>query len=390
MKEYSLKIYDPEWGSELANTIIELEKLRVKRLSGPVPSHVFFQLKEIFQMLESLGSMRIEGNRTTLAEYVEKKIGGASSIKKDERFIEVSNGEKAIDFIEEHVKENTIFDRAFISEIHKMLINGLTPPPEGEGSRYPGELRRINVAINGSIHHPPDSIKVADYLDELLSFINEPVASQYHLLVTAIAHHRMAWIHPFDNGNGRIVRMLTYALLIKQGFQVKSGRILNPTAIFCVDREEYYKMLSVADLGTKDEILSWCSYVLSGLLREIEKIDKLLDLKYMTEDIFNPVLKDAEERRYITPDESAILKKIVSNPDMLVRSGELESVIGEESPVQRSRILKRLKEKGMIAPLKEKGRIYTISFSNNFLLRSLILVLQEKGFIPQSLNDMRG
>ena len=77
-KEIPLKLYDPMWGSKLANTIIELEKLRVKKLGGPVPPEIFFQLKNIFQLFESLGSARIEGNNTTLSEFVEKIIDSFS------------------------------------------------------------------------------------------------------------------------------------------------------------------------------------------------------------------------------------------------------------------------------------------------------------------------
>ena len=40
----------------------------------------------------------------------------------------------------------------------------------------------------------------------------------FDLIKVAIAHHRFVWIHPFGNGNGRVVRLLTYALLIKYGF----------------------------------------------------------------------------------------------------------------------------------------------------------------------------
>ena len=42
-KEIPLKIYEPAWGSELASTIVELEKLRVKELGGPVPPYIFFR-----------------------------------------------------------------------------------------------------------------------------------------------------------------------------------------------------------------------------------------------------------------------------------------------------------------------------------------------------------
>nr|SPS05223.1 Filamentation induced by cAMP protein Fic [Candidatus Nitrotoga fabula] len=386
-KEIPLKMYDPDWGSPLASVIIELEKLRVTRLGGPVPPYIFFQLKNIFHIFESLGSARIEGNHTTLSEFVERIIEDPTKKETDDGFKEIYNIERAIDFIEKQVNKETIFDRALISEIHKILVSGLTPPPSGEGSKYPGQLRPINVSIKGSAHTPPESIKILDYFDELLTFVNSQTSTQYHLLATALAHHRMAWIHPFDNGNGRLIRMFTYALLIKQGFEVKSGRILNPTAIFCMDRDKYYEMLALADSGEREKTLTWCFYVLDGLKNEIEKIDRLLDLSYMTTNILLPVLTYALEREHITKREFAILSAVVKNPDMCIKSSSLEGIIGKESSVQRSRIIKRLKEKQMLIPLREKGRIYTIGFANNYLLRGVVHVLEKNGFIPASLNQ---
>jgi Fic family protein len=386
-KDIPLQLYDPDWKSPLARTIIELEKLRVKRLGGSVPPHIFFQLKDIFQKLESLGSARIEGNNTTLAEFVEKIIEDPSKEAKDEGLKEIYNIERAISFIEEHVNKKTVFDRALISEIHKIIVEGLTPPPKGEGSRYPGQLRPMNVSITGSAHVPPDAVRVPDYFDELMAFVNDQNDTQYHLLAIALAHHRMAWLHPFDNGNGRLIRMFTYALLIKQGFQVKNGRILNPTAIFCMDRDRYYAMLALADTGVRERTLDWCFYVLEGLKVEIEKIDKLLDLAYTTSNILIPVLDYALEHEHITDREYAILQAVVKDKSMCIKSGDLEEIIGKESPVQRSRIIRRLKEKNMLVPLKDSGRIYTIGFVNNYLLRGVIHALRQNGFVPDSLNE---
>lgn len=49
----------------------ELKHLRWLQLSGTTAPAVFMQIKQIFQFLESLGSARIEGNHTTLADYIE-------------------------------------------------------------------------------------------------------------------------------------------------------------------------------------------------------------------------------------------------------------------------------------------------------------------------------
>ena len=370
----------------MANTIVELEKLRVKRLGGPVSPEIFFQLKDIFQMMESLGSARIEGNRTTLAEFVERVIERPAAVPTDEKMREITNLEKAIDYIETNVDAGTQITRALLSDVHKIIVEGLTPPPEGEGSRYPGTLRPIPVTITNSLHKPPEPEKVEEYFSELIEFVNQRTESKNDLLVTAVAHHRMTWIHPFDNGNGRLVRLFTYALLIKQGFKVQTGRIINPTAIFCLDRDRYNAMLAAADSGVEAAMLDWCAFVLDGLRKEIEKIDRLLDREYLTERILLPTLAFALDRQQITRQEFGILRQVVEKKDMTIKSVDLETVLGKTTPVARSRIIGGLKQRDMLRPVKKGGRIYTLGFANNYLLRGAFNALEKEGFVPASLN----
>ena len=72
--DYKLKLVEPSFGSSLTDLIIELDYLRKKPLGGSTHPNVFFQLKHIFHTLESIGSARIEGNNTTIAEYIETKL----------------------------------------------------------------------------------------------------------------------------------------------------------------------------------------------------------------------------------------------------------------------------------------------------------------------------
>lgn len=107
--------------------ILELEELRSRRLGGLVPPYIFFQLKAIFQIMETLGSARIEGNRTTLAEYVEQIMEGQP--KADEPQKEIANLDAATAWIEKNTTPETPIDRAYVSELHKIVTGGLTPPP---------------------------------------------------------------------------------------------------------------------------------------------------------------------------------------------------------------------------------------------------------------------
>lgn len=384
--DLKLNIPDVKLSSNLAKIVVELEQTRVKILGGTMPSMVFFQLKEIFQFMESLGSARIEGNRTTLSQLVEKIIEQKIEGSGDEKLKEILNLDKAISFIHEHIDVDTKITRSHLSEIHKIIVEGLTLPPKGEGSCHPGDFRSHSVSIQNRDLVLPDPLQIPDYFSELLDFINTPVDPQHDLLVTALSHHRMAWIHPFDNGNGRMVRMLTYILLIKKDFKIKQGRIINPTAIFCIDRDKYYDMLAKADTGEEGGVVAWCEYVLGGLQKEIEKIDKLTNVSYVISNIFIPALNSSLERKHITDREYKILKDTIQSEGMTLKSADLENLIGPESNRQRSRILKKLRDQKMLIPIKENSRTYTISFNNNYLLRSVVNQLEKEGFIPDSLN----
>lgn len=126
---------------------------------------------------------------------------------------------------------------------------------------------------------------------KLVDFINQQTLPQNQLLQTAIAHHRFVWIHPATNGNGRVARLLTYAMLIKQGFTSVSGyRALNPTIVFGADRNLYYEKLSEADNLNDQGIIQWCLYVLQGVERDIEHIIHLSDESKVLNDIYAPAL----------------------------------------------------------------------------------------------------
>ncbi len=378
-----IEIPEPKWESSLTGVILDLEKLRSKELHGEVPSHIFFQLKDIFQMLETLGSARIEGNNTTLSEYVEKIID--KKAKKDENQKEIENLDRAINFIEKNTNEFTKIDRAYISELHRIVTNDLTLPPFGEGSINPGELRKCEVIIKLSKHRPPDYVLLPDYFDGLIDLINRDLPKQNQLLMVAVAHHRFAYIHPFDNGNGRMGRLLNYALLIKLGFKVKTGRIINPSSIFYIDRERYYRELSIADSLKEEDVLTWSVYFLTGLKNEIEKIDSLLSKEYVREKILLPAINFAKEREQITEKEFEVLNLLISRDDIQIKSEELKE-IGIYDSFQKSRVMARLRNKDIVKSITNKGRIYTINFVNNYLLRGVINSLKNEGFVSDFLN----
>lgn len=373
-----LRLVVPRFDSPLTDLIIDLDHLRRKEFVGTTPPGLFVQLKRIFHTLESIGSARIEGNRTTIAEYIETKIEGDSD--NHSPIVEIRNMEKTMGFIDETIRKSPI-NHAFVAKLHRMVVEGLPKPPKGEGDKTPGKYRTIQVMIGGADHLPPDPKDVRPTMEKLFGWLNRHDPPKYDLLKIAIAHHRFMWIHPFTNGNGRTGRLLTYALLVKSGFNVDVGRILNPSAVFCSDRNRYYAALSKADYGTDEGILAWCEYVLGGLRDEIEKIDRLLNYDYLAKEILLPAIRSSQKSSLIDKLDAKLLERGIECGTF--QASDWKDLLPGKAPSEITRVINRLKDRKLIvADGGEKSRKYVVRFDNNFLLRSVMKMLDEKGFLP--------
>lgn len=377
-KAYPLRLLAPSFDSPLTGLIMELDHLRKQQLDSTTPAYLFYQLKRLFHLFESVGSARIEGNNTTVAEYIETKIEGeTASPRVDEGIQEIANIELAMGYIEEYIGSGYPINETFLKAIQQIIVQGLGR----EGDMYAGAYRPANVRIANSSHCPPESNLVPVYMEELFSFLRDDASFQFDLIKVALAHHRLVWIHPFNNGNGRTVRLFTYALLLHYKFGVDiADRIINPTAIFCSDRDRYYQMLSEADSGEEDKLLAWCEYVLSGLKVEIEKVKRLCDYDYVQRRILMPSLDQALEREHITDMEHKILVIAVKKKEL--QSADLQELFEHKSAATRSAAIKKLVNQGMLCPFDNNKRKYYLQFRNNFLLRSIMQALDKEGFLP--------
>ena len=123
----------PHYDTPLVADIIELEKLKAGYLTGTVLPAVFFEIKDVFILLESLGSARIEGNRTTIDELVESAIRGSRD--STEILREIANIEDAMAWIESVFRENrdAKIDIPFLKELHRLTVKNLRRPDGRRG-----------------------------------------------------------------------------------------------------------------------------------------------------------------------------------------------------------------------------------------------------------------
>lgn len=369
--------------SDLTRAVIELERARADLNRGTTPPEFYFQVKDLFQLLTSIMSARIEGNRTSILDAVvgdsnRRTSPGAGPF--DEGVQEILNIQGAIDFIEEHVRTSPI-NHVFIRELHQLVVQGLLR----EGDRTPGAYRLGEVRIAQSAHQPPWPADVFDDMTELIEFIGQDVEPQMQLLHTAIAHHRFLWIHPFGNGNGRVSRLVTYAMLAKQGFTSASDyRAVNPTAVFGSDRQGYYDNLEAADSLTNDGIVAWCTYVLAGLNTDLKKLSRLSDADFVTKQILTPAIERLRAAGGLTAGEACALT-IAANKTV-IKAGDLSEAL-PGSPATRSQALRRILDRQLLKPLTEGGRSYQIVFAPNDLTVHILNRLDAVGLLPRILHD---
>lgn len=378
-----ITIPTPSFDSELVRLVIELDRLRWR--SWPQPSHagMFSQITAVFHLVESLESARIEGNRTTIDELVEATIAGERDAT--EQLREISNIEDAMAWIERvfHDDPAAVIDEAFLKELHRLVVKNLRPQEQGgEGDVKPGAFRSRSIAIRGASHKPPSPFELEASITHFIDFVNAESDIRYDALRIAIAHHRFEYIHPFGNGNGRVGRLLTYAMLVRAGFHVQDGRLLNPSAVFCRDRAQYMRALSAADSCEDSDVLAWCEFVLRAMHREFSKLDKLLNEETLRDTILLPTLELAERRARISSQERVVLQALVYQQ---VADAQLfRGFYPTKSASSISQIIARYKHRELIIPYPNiNSRSYVVNLLGRELLHPLVSVLEQQGYVGQ-------
>jgi len=125
--------------------------------------------------------------------------------------------------------------------------------------------------------------------------------------------------------------------------------------------------------------------VLEGLKSEIDKIDMLLDYDYLKGSILLPALEHASQMKYVDSNEYKILKVTVEK--QVIQNSDIQEVLKSKHMTSISRYIRALKEKKMLVSELDSPRKYHISFTNNFLIRSVIKKLEVEGFIPMKIDE---
>ena len=260
-KEYTLNNVNT---STSLTTIEEIDRLK-EELDAlrPLPSDVVGRIEQKLRLDSNYHSNAIEGNSLTLGETRSLILYGLTAHGKPIRdYLDIKGHDEAVKAIEDAVKRNEDLNEVFIRNLHKVLlkepyeIDAITP--EGQPTKRLISIGDYKIQPNnvrtstGEIYYftPPEQVKPA--MSDLIDWYRKNENEGAHpIVIAATFHYRFVRIHPFDDGNGRMARLLMNMILIKHGYTV---------AIIPRDeRDQYIQTLEQADKG--EDLAEFITYV---------------------------------------------------------------------------------------------------------------------------------
>ncbi len=193
-----------------------------------------------------------------------------------------------------------------LQDIHRALFARLPAAdlvtPEQEAI-VPGTLRPRDVRVGQHVAPAHGSVPV--FLQRWAAFYGGVRRGEAALVALACAHQRLGWVHPFVDGNGRVMRLHTHTWLTAQGY---TGGLWSPLRGFARSTERYYALLADADSLRRGDLdgrgnlseqalIAWADYVLDTCLDQVRFMASLLDFEAIKSRIEACLVFEATVRR---------------------------------------------------------------------------------------------
>lgn len=248
-----------------------------------------------------------------------------------------------------------------LPDTFKLVANKNGPPRE----LIPGAFRDGEVEVGR--HVAPAHEVVPAFMDRFAAFYDPKAPANRstlrRIIAIAAAHHRLVWIHPFLDGNGRVVRLFSDACFLNE--QLDAGGLWSISRGLARSRDTYREMLAAADTGRMGDhdgrgnlsnrtLVAFCRYFLETAIDQVGFMHRSLQLervlqrmnafvdhmaaekrlhtsaRYLLEGVFLRGTITRQDAERLTSTSHKTLKKIT---DQLVRSGLLKEEKKEGLPL---------------------------------------------------------
>jgi len=219
----------------------------------PLPPELVRKLWEQMQIEFTYNSNAIEGNTLNLRETQLVIQEGITVHGKSLReHLEARNHPEAIASVEKLAQRGSTIEEDDILNIHKLLMRGID-------DQNAGKYRAGQVRVAGASFMPPPADRIKPMINELLQTLEQNPDELGPIELAAFFHHKLAYIHPFLDGNGRTARLLMNVILVRNGYPF--------TVLLKVDRPKYLRALSEADNGN---LVPFANFVARSVERSLD------------------------------------------------------------------------------------------------------------------------
>ena len=274
------KLREQKWDSNVVGLIAAIYKYAGKQeLYLKQRPDELEKLVEIAKIQSTEASNAIEGIITTntrIKQLVEEKT---TPKNRDEE--EIAGYRDVLNIIHESFDVIPI-SKNYILQLHKILYSHMNNPIAGRtkslqnyiSATYPDGHTEILFTPLAPYETPEALEKIcAEYNKVIVNFEVEP------LIAIPVFIHDFLCIHPFNDGNGRMSRLLTTLLLYRSGFYV--GRYISLEAKIAKNKDLYYEALRKAQDGwheEKEDAVPFIKYLLGTILAAYKDFEERFEL----------------------------------------------------------------------------------------------------------------
>ena len=247
----------------------------------PLPEDVEGRVMQKLRLDWNYHSNAIEGNRLNYGETVAFLMEGITAKGKPLKdHLDIRGHNEAINFLLEIVKDTRPISEADIRALHKMILvepydspaktqEGLPTTKRITLGEYKTSPNHVKTAT-GEIHYYATPEETPAKMQELMEWYGEVVENDMHpVVIAALFHHKFVAIHPFDDGNGRLSRILMNFILMQSGF--------SPVIILLDDSQNYYSLLARADNG---DVWPFVEFIADGLINSLQLYVNMKSFRY--------------------------------------------------------------------------------------------------------------
>jgi Fic family protein len=313
-------------------------------------------LEKTFHTREAVLSSRIEGTQASFEEVFEQEAQveeyDENATEKTRDIREIQNYRDTLDRGKAYIDKGKPLSENVVKELHTILLNSVRGC-----NKAPGEFRRQKVHVgpqDGDVekarYTPPLPRNIADLYSNFDRYVNIPENEDDPLVQIAIAHYQFEAIHPFEDGNGRIGRLIILLFLYDRG--IISPPLLNLSEYFEKHRRDYYDYL--ADVSFRGNWAGWIQFFLNGLEEQAQ------EARDRTQRVLT-LHREYEERvrEFHSVYALNLLREMFAQPIFTTRS--IRKPAGIDNPQTLANLLNRFKEAGIIeklSPERKRNKIY--------------------------------